>query len=633
MTAFHPKISVLVPVYNGERFLAEALESVLNQSFRDFELIAIDDGSSDRTWEILHDFAFKDKRVRIFQNDENLGLSKTLTSGFAKCSGDYFVRHDGDDISLPDRFERQVKFLDQNPSIGAVGTMTEYIGQDGIFLGKGHQAWSWKEIQAHLLIINCFCNSSMMMRCELVKKAGGLSSPSKWAEDYEFLERFSHISEMAVLPEILFHYRFWENYFTRIHRKEQMSDAFQISLRAIRRRLGNPNFGEAAYRRFWYSYFEQEGLINDEKTQLELGDSHKLRPLWEFLSKDETFRKVWGHAFDIQPVQFQNGAQRIYYLCSDYSTPSWGSGLLYHHVALLRKLGFEAFILHDKSPFRLKWLDTEVPIQYIDSPDFSLAPEDILIVPEVNVNDSFAVQAECRKIAFIQGSFLITANLEEPPDYAGSGYEAMMKILPHAEIILKKYFGGIPVHVIPPFVAPYFFLYPEDVEKIPRKNQILLYSKKDSQDYGIFKKMLLRELSKINMDPSGPGPWEILELEGITNIEVALAMRQASFFVNLNTHEAFNSTVPEAMAAGCVCICYEAVGPKDFLKDGENAFLFNNHHIYELLGCLLDLIRDEKKNQKKIKRMRLDAYRTACQYRQEKTEQALSCFYGETVSL
>ncbi len=500
----YPKLSVLLPVYNGEKFLREVVESILNQSFPDFELIAIDDGSSDGTWGILHGFALEDSRIRLLRNDENLGLSETLDRGFKECRGEYFIRHDSDDVSVPHRFERQIEFLNKNPKIGAVGSMTEYIDADGHFLGKQHQAWSCEEVRAHLLMINCFCTTSVMIRKNLIPKAGGLTSVSKWAEDYEFFDRLSQITSMTVLPEVLVHYRLWENYFTKIHRREQMEDAFQISLRAVRCRLGNPNFTEAAYRRFWYAYFEQEGLIEDEKTYLKPGDIHKLRSFFELIRSDISLKKVWGHLLPLETPAHQHDSERprVYHLASDYPVASWGTALIYQWVRLARRNGFEAFILHARRPFKIPWLNIEdIPICYADDPDFILRPDDILIVPEILIEEELVLQARCRKVVHIQNVFFISLSGEEPPDYAGLGYEAVLSTLPHVEEVVQKYYAGIPVYDIPPHVAPYFYLYPEDVKNIKRKKQILLYPKKDSLDYDTFKKMLRRALSKINSTP------------------------------------------------------------------------------------------------------------------------------------
>ena len=124
----HPKISVVMAVYNGERHLREAIDSILNQTFADFEFVIIDDASTDRSGRILQEYAGKDKRIVIIGNETNMGLSKSLNKGIRLTKGEYIARMDADDISFPDRFEKQVKFLDDHNDIGILGT--HYLQMD-----------------------------------------------------------------------------------------------------------------------------------------------------------------------------------------------------------------------------------------------------------------------------------------------------------------------------------------------------------------------------------------------------------------------------------------------------------------------------------------------------------------------
>lgn len=122
-----PSVSVLLAVYNDERFLAEAIESILTQTYTDFELIVIDDGSVDGTAEIIREYAGRDERIRFFQLAENRGQSAALNRGLAEARGDYVAKMDSDDISLPRRLEIQVDFLQSNPEIGVVGAQRKQV--------------------------------------------------------------------------------------------------------------------------------------------------------------------------------------------------------------------------------------------------------------------------------------------------------------------------------------------------------------------------------------------------------------------------------------------------------------------------------------------------------------------------
>ena len=129
------KISVLMSVFNGQDFLAEAIESILSQTFKDFEFIIINDGSSDHSIEIIDRYKKIDKRIIVKQNLKNIGLPAALNIGISMANTKYIARQDSDDRSKPKRLEKQVKTLEDNESITLLGTLSEYINTDGsVFL-------------------------------------------------------------------------------------------------------------------------------------------------------------------------------------------------------------------------------------------------------------------------------------------------------------------------------------------------------------------------------------------------------------------------------------------------------------------------------------------------------------------
>ena len=129
-----PKISVVMSVYNGTPYLRECIESILNQTCKDFEFIIIDDGSSDNTWKILTEYANQNQQIKLFKNEENIGLTKSLNKGLKLAGGEYIARQDADDVSLPDRFELQTRFLDAHLEVGALGSSAEVIDEQGMSL-------------------------------------------------------------------------------------------------------------------------------------------------------------------------------------------------------------------------------------------------------------------------------------------------------------------------------------------------------------------------------------------------------------------------------------------------------------------------------------------------------------------
>ena len=122
-----PKITVLMPVYNGEKYLKESIESILKQTFRDFEFLIINDTSTDESEKIIR--SFKDSRIKLIKNEKNIGLTKSLNKGLDLAKGEYMARMDADDISLPKRLEIQVAFMDKNPKIGVIGAWAKVIGE------------------------------------------------------------------------------------------------------------------------------------------------------------------------------------------------------------------------------------------------------------------------------------------------------------------------------------------------------------------------------------------------------------------------------------------------------------------------------------------------------------------------
>ncbi|MDD4353774.1 MAG: glycosyltransferase family A protein, partial [Candidatus Nanoarchaeia archaeon] len=132
------RISVIMSAYNTERYIAEAIESILNQTFKDFEFIIIDDGSTDDSLKIIKRYVKKDRRIKLIHNKKNIGLTKSLNKGLKIAKGQYIARMDADDISLPQRFQIQYDFLEKNKDIFLIGTTAFLIDDKGDRLGRAH---------------------------------------------------------------------------------------------------------------------------------------------------------------------------------------------------------------------------------------------------------------------------------------------------------------------------------------------------------------------------------------------------------------------------------------------------------------------------------------------------------------
>ncbi|HTC00859.1 MAG TPA: glycosyltransferase [Ferruginibacter sp.] len=164
-----PEISVILPVYNGEKYLALAIESVLSQTFSNFEFIIIDDASTDNTKAIIQ--SYKDDRIIYIRNDTNLKITGTLNKGIQLSRGKYIARMDADDICLPTRFEKQVDYLDQHLNVAVVDCIMQYIDENGTYLNKiNSEVKTFAEIKRTIPWTNCLGHSSVMYRTEIINK-------------------------------------------------------------------------------------------------------------------------------------------------------------------------------------------------------------------------------------------------------------------------------------------------------------------------------------------------------------------------------------------------------------------------------------------------------------------------------
>jgi len=310
----------------------------------------------------------------------------------------------------------------------------------------------------------------------------------------------------------------------------------------------------------------------------------------------------------------------IYYLTPDFDSPSWGIGLLYKHVEILRSQGVDAYVLHHESGFSLDWLETDVPVAFLDDSSVGIRSEDMLVVPEVLAEEGRSIGGDCRHMVFVQGSYLILQPFSEAISYRDLGYEAAIAILPHVRDILGRHFD-IEASIVPPFIAPYFFLGDTGSEGHTRKQRILMFPKQGSREAGFFDYEILRKILERGCRRNPP--WELLEVEGRPHREVARLMRESEFMVSVNCLEAFNTTVPEAMASGCLPICYEGFGGQDFLVDQKNALVFQNNYVYELADTVERMMIEFERQATRRAEMRKQAQLTANTFSVHNTGRAL----------
>ncbi|MGB3295828.1 MAG: glycosyltransferase [Phormidesmis sp.] len=208
MTITAPKISVLMSVYNGSLYLRESIESVLNQTFTNFEFIIIDDCSTDDSWEILKRFSTQDSRIVLLKNEENIGLTKSLNKGLRIAKGEYVARQDADDISLPTRFDQQVAYLEESKDVVLVSANYSYIDAEGSFINSLSLSDEADITGWYLLFYNRIgAHGLAMFRREEAIALGGYLETFRYSQDYEFWHRLRKVGKLKILPDILQLYR------------------------------------------------------------------------------------------------------------------------------------------------------------------------------------------------------------------------------------------------------------------------------------------------------------------------------------------------------------------------------------------------------------------------------------------
>lgn len=207
------KVSVIMPVYNGERYIREAIKSILNQTYKNFELLIIDDCGQDKSMDIVRAYAKIDDRIRIIYNRSNKGIAYSRNVGLDVCDGEYIAIMDDDDYAFNYRLSKQVEFLDNNPQYDVVGGKAKWIDGEGrVIKPEIDLLKDEKKIKTMFLFFNIFNNSEVMFRKEIVDKYNiryedGLLG----MEDFKFWIRVSKISAISNIDDLILLHRMTPN--------------------------------------------------------------------------------------------------------------------------------------------------------------------------------------------------------------------------------------------------------------------------------------------------------------------------------------------------------------------------------------------------------------------------------------
>ena len=231
-----PLVSVVMSVYNGEKYLAEAIESILNQTFSDFEFIIIDDGSTDETEAILD--GFHNSRIIRCKNEQNIGLTRSLNKGLEMARGEYIARMDADDVSFPKRLAKQVDFLDSHTDIGVLGTGIQLVDELGAPGATMLFPTEPGVIKWQLFFYCPIVHPSVMIRRTVYERFDGYSPDLPYVEDYDLWLRITPGIKIANLPDVLLGLRKHNESVTNVRRQVHLENALRAAQRAVSLALG-----------------------------------------------------------------------------------------------------------------------------------------------------------------------------------------------------------------------------------------------------------------------------------------------------------------------------------------------------------------------------------------------------------
>ncbi|MEQ8464903.1 glycosyltransferase family 2 protein [Coleofasciculus sp. E1-EBD-02] len=232
-----PQISVIMSVYNGSRYLNESIASILSQTFTDWEFIIINDGSTDNSESIVQGWQKQDERIKLISRS-NKGLTISLNQGLSYAQGQYIARMDADDIALPDRFAKQVAFLDENPDYVAVGCRMLVIDPEGMPIFTCSRLTTHEEIDAAYMAgqAGIIGHPAVMMRRRVLQSIGGYREQFTYAQDRDLFLRLAEVGKLANLPDTLLEFRLYPTSVGHSRRSEQKQCAHLATIEAHQRR-------------------------------------------------------------------------------------------------------------------------------------------------------------------------------------------------------------------------------------------------------------------------------------------------------------------------------------------------------------------------------------------------------------
>lgn len=233
-----PRISVITTVHNGERFLAEALDSILSQTFADFEYLVVDDLSTDGSPGILQRYAERDDRIVLLRTEAQINHSNAINTALKRAQGEFVAILDADDVAQPSRLERQVAFLEAKPEVGAAGTYAQQIDEEGRVGQVLSYPTTCQMARWDILFATPILHSAAMMRRSLLVEIGGYSVQWRYANDYSLWAELIKHTGIASLPEVLVSYRRHSQQTSATYGKAQQGEVWLLIYKMLAERLG-----------------------------------------------------------------------------------------------------------------------------------------------------------------------------------------------------------------------------------------------------------------------------------------------------------------------------------------------------------------------------------------------------------
>jgi len=244
---YKPLVSVIMPAFNSQEYISEAIESILKQSLRKFELLIIDDCSKDNTFKIAKRYAEKDKRIRVYRNEKNIKIARTLNKGIKLSKSNFIARMDADDVSNSERLFVQYKTLLKNKRVAVVGSDMQIIDKDGKIISKRNYPSSNRELKKIMFKYSPFAHPVVMYKKDRIMEFGGYDNTKVPCEDIDLWFKLGSKYNFASIGEYLLKYRILPEYSRKYNLRYIEKVGFKIKMDAVKKYGYRPSFIDLLY--------------------------------------------------------------------------------------------------------------------------------------------------------------------------------------------------------------------------------------------------------------------------------------------------------------------------------------------------------------------------------------------------